>query len=768
MKKLLLTIIACVATLVANAGTLYLVGSGTVDGKALGGSPNGNCLAITSATNVYTFKVQNVGWLKISDTNASDWATFNKNGFTIEGKGDYALTPGDLGKTLTLWYGNGSSEAANNINPPSSGEYTYTLTVGTKGQSNSTLVVTAASDEKITYEIYLRGSFNNFDPQPAYKFTNLDDENYELKGVTLSKGVTFKIADANWGAMNFGGAGNVNANTNYTLTYNGEDMTLNQDISNATVQFNVNTHVMKIVDEKADPDVPVEPDYQNWWVNIGGEFNDNNFYDGGVQPVNKIATFTNQAIGNKGFKIKTYHDGTDYYYISETGGDVATDTWVQFAQDGFDINVKIANAPADGVYEVQYNVATNQIYIKQTNGSVVDPEPDPELSSVYVVGDGEGLSWELPGKEYKVEDGVVTFTVNNLGKFKVSKSGSNDWDVYNAEAYATGSTTFGDAVYPDGQTLPIVSWGDDQVLPWTGNYTITVNFNDMTMTAKTSTEMPTEAPEVYIRGIGNNWDALPEWQFELVSWDKSTQTGSWKLENVTIPLGSSFKIADANWGSVDFGGAEGIEPNVLTDLYYGSQTNLTLAGAFVGDVEFAITSAKSTATILFSMEGEVEDPEVLYVIGTLVDGAWNPMVGVEMTNNGESVYTAKEVVLVESDGSTGFAITAALGTSDSDWAAVNALRFGPSVTDTPAVIGENTDVATGDLTWSFEPGTYTMVFDLKEKVLTISEAKADGIGTIEAANCEAIFYNLQGQRVANPDKGIYIRVQNGKAAKVVK
>jgi hypothetical protein len=32
---------------------------------------------------------------------------------------------------------------------------------------------------------------------------------------------------------------------------------------------------------------------------------------------------------------------------------------------------------------------------------------------------------------------------------------------------------------------------------------------------------------------------------------------------------------------------------------------------------------------------------------------------------------------------------------------------------------------------------------------------------------EATYYNLQGVRVANPENGLYIRVQNGKATKQV-
>ena len=41
-----------------------------------------------------------------------------------------------------------------------------------------------------------------------------------------------------------------------------------------------------------------------------------------------------------------------------------------------------------------------------------------------------------------------------------------------------------------------------------------------------------------------------------------------------------------------------------------------------------------------------------------------------------------------------------------------------------------------------------------------------GLETIEAADTEAEYYNLQGVRVDNPSAGLYIRRQGNKATKV--
>lgn len=47
------------------------------------------------------------------------------------------------------------------------------------------------------------------------------------------------------------------------------------------------------------------------------------------------------------------------------------------------------------------------------------------------------------------------------------------------------------------------------------------------------------------------------------------------------------------------------------------------------------------------------------------------------------------------------------------------------------------------------------------------ERNSTAVKVIETENGEAAFYNLQGVRVANPEKGLYIRIQNGKATKIL-
>lgn len=61
---------------------------------------------------------------------------------------------------------------------------------------------------------------------------------------------------------------------------------------------------------------------------------------------------------------------------------------------------------------------------------------------------------------------------------------------------------------------------------------------------------------------------------------------------------------------------------------------------------------------------------------------------------------------------------------------------------------------TDDFSWEYSTITLTW------------EKGGSGVEGIEAENGEAVYYNLQGVRVENPENGMFIRVQNGKSTKV--
>ena len=63
---------------------------------------------------------------------------------------------------------------------------------------------------------------------------------------------------------------------------------------------------------------------------------------------------------------------------------------------------------------------------------------------------------------------------------------------------------------------------------------------------------------------------------------------------------------------------------------------------------------------------------------------------------------------------------------------------------------------------------YAMKDGVKSVAKTIVADAATSIAGIEAENGEAVYFNLQGVRVQNPENGVFLRVQNGKAVKIVK
>lgn len=65
---------------------------------------------------------------------------------------------------------------------------------------------------------------------------------------------------------------------------------------------------------------------------------------------------------------------------------------------------------------------------------------------------------------------------------------------------------------------------------------------------------------------------------------------------------------------------------------------------------------------------------------------------------------------------------------------------------------------------------YSVRFDCNtnEIYLTYTGSSAINAVAAEAAQAPAVYYNLQGIQVANPEAGLYIQVQGGKATKVIK
>ena len=162
--------------------------------------------------------------------------------------------------------------------------------------------------------------------------------------------------------------------------------------------------------------------------------------------------------------------------------------------------------------------------------------------------------------------------------------------------------------------------------------------------------------------------------------------------------------------------------------------------------------------------------EPVYVMGHIGDDNtkwWNPSVGYEMNLIGDNLYKIEDVNIADADGVSGvgyFAFVNTLGADQNDWDSVNAgKRYGAVATNTSIAEGETADVVLGDKSWKIAAGNYDFTLDLVNMKLTVE--KHSGVNAVEVEEGEAVYYNLQGVQVANPQNGLYIVKRGNKIAK---
>lgn len=168
----------------------------------------------------------------------------------------------------------------------------------------------------------------------------------------------------------------------------------------------------------------VKPDYSSWYVNILYEAN--NWADNGVNPDadTDIATLNNLEVGNGGFKVKVWNGSDNYFKAS---GNIPTGEWVSLTSGtGDDLNY-IANATTSSVFNIQYNVESNKIFVTL----VENTEPNPGEEAPEVIYFRCNLNWDNGYSLEKQDDGTYKGTVELPAstpaiEFKLD-CGDNQW-----------------------------------------------------------------------------------------------------------------------------------------------------------------------------------------------------------------------------------------------------------------------------------------------------------------------------------------------------
>ena len=174
-----------------------------------------------------------------------------------------------------------------------------------------------------------------------------------------------------------------------------------------------------------------------------------------------------------------------------------------------------------------------------------------------------------------------------------------------------------------------------------------------------------------------------------------------------------------------------------------------------------VNLAAMTVTVKKAGEVVVNTPDKLYVFGTLSVASWDPAQSVELTKDG-SKFSGKVTLVDSGDGYAYFAMSSV---QSSDWNIVNANRIAPTAGEVAFNLNEAVEFGKGEAAFKTSAiGEYFINVDYEKMTVTVSSESA-GVESIGVENTPAVYYNLQGVEVANPQNGLYIVKQGNKVSK---
>lgn len=316
-------------------------------------------------------------------------------------------------------------------------------------------------------------------------------------------------------------------------------------------------------------------------------------------------------------------------------------------------------------------------------------------NTLYVVGAGDGLAWDPANpKAVELVDNAFSFDVKNLTQFKISTV-KGTWNAFNAAAKCA---TINEA---DLGTPVTLSPSDGNIgAPYKGDYHIVVagDLSTITMTSSTAAPDPDAAKVFYLRGGMNGWVGNDTWKF-------TQKEGKTYTLTCAIPKGTEFKIGDADWNFINYGGGGQVDVESSKKWFYNDK-NAIMAEDFDGIITVVLPDvAKDSISVTFSKPIVVEpDPVVvdsLYVLGNGTGLGWNPAAPLAVAK-ADGTYTFKIDNLVA------FKISKAKSSVSTDWTDFNAGAYVASVTK--ADLGKAVTLYEGDgnieTPWK---GNYTVV-----------------------------------------------------------
>ena len=266
------------------------------------------------------------------------------------------------------------------------------------------------------------------------------------------------------------------------------------------------------------------------------------------------------------------------------------------------------------------------------------------------------------------------------------------------------------------------------------------------------------ADRLYLAGdaLAYGW-SLDDAQALLSAPDYSNQFSG----TIYLKGGQDFKLlTTTDFGNLEYGSAEDSENGKYTlaagttDEGYG-KLRVAADGNYLITVDLDAMSA--TVELSAYQETPVQYSS-LFMVGSATNGGWSVDEGTPMYQNPETPveFSAKGDLL---EGT--FKITTAIkggGTWNGKyWFFRNA--------DNEALMTLDQE---GDLQWNIsEAGSYIVTGNVATGAISIKSNTDTSVADMAADLSEAVYYTIDGIKAENPAHGLYIRVQGGKASKVL-
>lgn len=498
------------------------------------------------------------------------------------------------------------------------------------------------------------------------------------------------------------------------------------------------------------------------------------------------------------------------YGASEEDFKVEEGTYnIQFGQNSYQIK--------PGNYTITVDLSKNQITIK-TNKIFDYPE------NLYLIGTIKDKEWSnqdsQPAHNVDRKNGIYTWDLLDLVlyqrqagfKFATKQASSaNGTDV----GTRYGTQTDSDVYIDFGNAMPLHKNDDptshDGAFMWYagGHFNITVDLGSEQPTVTVTAIDFTYPESVYILG---NVNGVDDWAQTPSSVEVfGSETGVYEIEDIKIVADKNNSGDAADHGNVIFStndeqGASNInwsnvvprflpldnQSVVLNPTFLEpakAELSINTASSSIAEYAFQIPAAfyditldlganygkKPVATFWpasvkvttafdetdnWQQEGSVDEDELKIVMTTIQNGVY-----LYLTANTEGAIIKYKTTEVNNiNGNTRNMVAAYADSEDID--DLDSYETAGKYGDKDVVwLPVNT---TGKLSLYYQNQDGSIRTTPKTYSFTINPGVPTGVEGIEAVEGgEAVFYNLQGVKVDNPENGIYIKVVNGKATKVV-